>query len=203
MKKQFKQRGAALVIGMLLLLIITTISITAMKTSMLEEKMAGGLKNKEIADSAALSLLKEVERYLFNYFAISNGTSLQAGSQYVLHPRSEQSYAFKNSSEVKNGFSGINGVLINESLGGILKEEPQFIIEEVSNATGGKDSKGNAYAKTDAEIDNAGAASSANGGGTGDESTTEIKLFRIVAKSTGATGHSVAAFESVMSVQIK
>ena len=203
MKNKSKQNGVALVIGMILLLVISTISITAMKTSILESKMVAGLKNKEIADAAARSLLNEVERYLYSYYLVSNGTALQAGSEYILKPRSTQSYLFRNSGELTGGFTEISGLSINEKFSGILNEEPQFIIEELSNATSGKDTNGISYAKTDAEMDNAGAASSANGGGTGDESSTEVKLFRVVAKSTDTTGHSIAAFESVMSVQIK
>lgn len=198
-----KQKGAALAIGMMLMLIISSISITAMKTSLMEEKMAAGLKNREIADSAALSLLSHIEGYLFNYYLNSNGTALQAGSPYILIPRSEESNNFRNTNSMEYGYSELNGTSINSQLGGILSLEPRFIIEEASNSIAGKDSAGNSYAKTGAEDDNAAAASSSNGGATGDESNAIIQIYRIMTKSTDTTGFAISAFESVMSVQVR
>jgi len=198
-----KQKGAALAIGMMLMLIISSISITAMKTSLMEEKMATGLKNREIADSAALSLLAHIEGYLFNYYLNSNGTALQAGSPYILIPRSEEANNFRNTNSMEYGYSELNGTSINSQLGGILSLEPRFIIEEASNSIAGKDSAGNSYAKTGAEEDNAAAASSSNGGATGDESNAIIQIYRIMTKSTDTTGFAISAFESVMSVQVR
>jgi len=55
------QRGVALVISLLLLLIVTLIGVSGMQTTVLEEKMAGNFKDKHIAFQAAESALREAE----------------------------------------------------------------------------------------------------------------------------------------------
>jgi len=73
-----QQEGAALVIGLLILLVITLISVTAMKSTLLQEKMAAGLKNSFQAQEAANSALRNGEAFLWNYFKTSNGVQLVA-----------------------------------------------------------------------------------------------------------------------------
>ena len=60
-----KQQGVALAIGMLLLLVVSVIGVTSMKSAMLQEKMASGVRHHEVADAAALSLLVEVGKMDF------------------------------------------------------------------------------------------------------------------------------------------
>jgi len=73
-----KQSGATLAVGLTLLLIMTLIGITALKTTALEEKMAAGLHNKILAEGGAESALRQAEDFLWGYFADSNGLVLSA-----------------------------------------------------------------------------------------------------------------------------
>jgi|GEM_PF-2127268 len=57
-----RQRGAVLLIGMALLIIITLFAMAAIRGIMLQERIAGSLYDKEIAFSAAESTLRWAER---------------------------------------------------------------------------------------------------------------------------------------------
>lgn len=59
-----KQRGAVLIMSLIILLIMTIIGVTAMQVTVLEEKMAGNLRNKSLAFQAAESALRDAEAAL-------------------------------------------------------------------------------------------------------------------------------------------
>ena len=58
-----RQRGAVLVISLIMLLVMTLIGITGMQATVLEEKMAGNYNDQNIAFQAAESTLIEAEEY--------------------------------------------------------------------------------------------------------------------------------------------
>lgn len=58
------QRGSALIIALVILLIMTIIGVQAMRTTTLEEKMAGNYLDNQIAFEAAEYALKEADRWL-------------------------------------------------------------------------------------------------------------------------------------------
>ena len=58
------QQGAVLVISLLLLLIMTLIGVTTMSTTSLEEKMAGNMRDKNVALQAAEAALEDGEAWL-------------------------------------------------------------------------------------------------------------------------------------------
>ncbi len=68
MVKSKQQSGVALVIGLVMLLLLTIIMLSAVQVTLLEEKMAGNMKNTNIAFQAAESALREAEA------RISSGT---------------------------------------------------------------------------------------------------------------------------------
>lgn len=59
--KAINQSGAVLIISLIMLLLLTLIGTTAMQTSTLEEKMAGNLRDRDIAFQAAESALRDAE----------------------------------------------------------------------------------------------------------------------------------------------
>jgi type IV pilus assembly protein PilX len=59
-----RQRGAALVVGLIMLLLLTLIGVAGMRDTLLQEKMAGNMRNREIALQAAETALKDGELYL-------------------------------------------------------------------------------------------------------------------------------------------
>lgn len=53
-----KQRGASLVVSLIILMVLTLIGVTAMQTTTMEEKMTGQLRNRELAFQAAEAALR-------------------------------------------------------------------------------------------------------------------------------------------------
>jgi type IV pilus assembly protein PilX len=72
------QRGAALIIALVMLVIMTMLGLTTMNTSVVEERMAGNVRNREVSFDAAEAAVREAEDTIFNgdYYAMSpkNGT---------------------------------------------------------------------------------------------------------------------------------
>ena len=60
------QQGAALAIGLILLLIITLSGYVSMKGTILQEKMAIGLHNRALSNNGANSALRGGESFLYN-----------------------------------------------------------------------------------------------------------------------------------------
>ncbi len=58
------QSGVALITGLIFLVLLTLIGMTAMQTTMLEEKMAGNLRNENLAFQASEAALRAGESYL-------------------------------------------------------------------------------------------------------------------------------------------
>lgn len=61
---QIRQKGSALIISLLFLLVLTIIGISSMGTTMLEEKMSGNLRDQQLAFQAAESALQSAETYI-------------------------------------------------------------------------------------------------------------------------------------------
>jgi len=61
-----RQSGIALIIGLLVLVLLTLISVTAIRMTTLEERMASNMRNQSIAFQAAESALREAEGTIAN-----------------------------------------------------------------------------------------------------------------------------------------
>ncbi len=57
-----KQQGAVLVVGLIMLLVMTLIGLSAMRSTILEEKMAGNFRDSNIAFQAAEAALRDGEK---------------------------------------------------------------------------------------------------------------------------------------------
>jgi type IV pilus assembly protein PilX len=66
MKAHAVQSGAVLIVSLIMLLLMTIIGIAGMRTTVLEEKMAGNLGDLNVAFEAAESALREGEVWLTN-----------------------------------------------------------------------------------------------------------------------------------------
>jgi type IV pilus assembly protein PilX len=58
------QRGSALIIAMVMLLVMTLLGVTAIRNTTLQERMAGNLRDSNLAFQAAERALREGERFL-------------------------------------------------------------------------------------------------------------------------------------------
>lgn len=79
------QRGAALVIGLLMLTLTTIISLSAMQTHMLDERMAGHFKEINLAFQAAEAALRDAEADIQNSpFRVAGLTGFDTSCSYGL-----------------------------------------------------------------------------------------------------------------------
>lgn len=66
-----RQQGAALITGLIFLIVLTMMGITAARMSTLEERMAGNLRDRALAMQAAELALRDAERDILNSGRIS------------------------------------------------------------------------------------------------------------------------------------
>jgi type IV pilus assembly protein PilX len=66
-QRYWGQRGTALVMSLIFLLILTILGVTAMTTSSLQEKMAGNLRDQFMAMESVESAMRAGEQWLFDY----------------------------------------------------------------------------------------------------------------------------------------
>jgi type IV pilus assembly protein PilX len=75
-----RQRGVALVVGLVFLLITTLMAVTAMSGVIMQERMAGNLKNASIAQAGAESALRAGENFVRSFYLTSAGEQLLGNS---------------------------------------------------------------------------------------------------------------------------
>lgn len=93
------QKGAVLAISLIILLLMTIIGVSAMRSTTLQEKMAGNLRDYNVAFQAAEAALRDAETYIFGnspYFldSCTDGLCLPA------NPNNTPRWKMKNASNV-------------------------------------------------------------------------------------------------------
>ena len=79
-----RERGAVLAIGLIILVIMTLLGVTAMSTTSLENKMAGNLKDWNLALQAAEAGLRDAETDIVTTGRVSGLTNVTAGCFAVM-----------------------------------------------------------------------------------------------------------------------
>ncbi|MDI1279507.1 PilX N-terminal domain-containing pilus assembly protein [Methylobacter sp.] len=80
--KSAYQSGAVLIISLIMLLLLTLIGTTGMQSTSVEEKMAGNLRDKNLAFQAAESALKAAESSLISPAVLPTFTDAGTGGFY-------------------------------------------------------------------------------------------------------------------------
>ncbi len=71
------QRGAVLFIGLVLMVLITLLALTAISSSIMQEKMTGGMRNSQLSMMGAESALRGSEAWLWDLsFSAADGQPL-------------------------------------------------------------------------------------------------------------------------------
>ncbi|MCB1583889.1 MAG: hypothetical protein KDI92_12560 [Xanthomonadales bacterium] len=190
-----KQQGAALAIGLILLVVITLMGYTGMKGTILQEKMAAGLHNRALANSGANSGIRQGEYFLYNLVDQTNGINVRGtptgefNDLYSLlsdpnDPTSEKNPVlvefFKRNWESTAGtvhdypFTTVSG-------NGALNELPQYLIHEV------------VYGQV---INNSGDAENPATSG----SNCKQRSFMVTGKSQSGDGNNISLLQSMYTV---
>lgn len=142
-----RQRGSALIITLLTLLVLTILGTSAVQVSILDEKMAGNLRNSNLAFQAAETALRSGETALA---AMTNAqlASTNFNCSYGLYPVGDFNCdGTRDDAPIwENGnmtWSITQSVRYNGSaLTEVVKTPPAYIIEQLAGVVGGGGSKG-------------------------------------------------------------
>jgi len=194
-----RQRGAVLFVALVFLILITLLALTAAGTSILQEKMTGGMRNRQLGLMGAETALRGGEAFLLNLDFIgsnkltqcppSGATStcayvpqLDASQKVGLNPEVQAFRTSRTWIAAPGGapsylrpLTGLGGSLETAS----LHEEPVLMVEEIGSATG----TGGFRQSEIIDAENRGAGSRA--------------LYRITARSQGGSGAVLRVAESV------
>jgi type IV pilus assembly protein PilX len=126
-----RQNGSALIVSLTILLVLTILGVSAMRTTSLQEKMAGNARDNDVAFQAAESAIREAERFLDtisnrDLFSITGG-----GSGYYL-PRGNNPEAWTVEA---NWANAIAASYYNDQ----ISRQPVYIIQAIDADVGGGD----------------------------------------------------------------
>ena len=212
------QAGMALVIGLIFLLITSLMAITAMSGVVMQERMAGNLRNASIAESGVDSALRAGERWIRSFH--SRGDQLIgscANSETVLSrdeidPDDVDAVCVSATTAADQFRTARNWVgswgasfihsdpveLISEAQlsspdGAGMAHRPQFMIENlgVLRCTGCPPGGQSGSHGSVGEAGSSGGTSGSSGG-----SPPPPNVYRITARSTGATANVIRVAES-------
>jgi type IV pilus assembly protein PilX len=194
-----RQRGVALVVGLVFLLITTLMAVTAMSGVIMQERMAGNLKNASVAQAGAESALRAGENWLRNYYLTSAGNQALGNSVASLGvygrdtdvpiPFVDSFRAAKTWNDTPGGAvvdyptELIPDTQLSEPDGGNMAARPQYIIEDISplrppGARGKESGADDTY------------------GGYQMSSDCAARIFRITGRSTGSSRNVMRVAES-------
>ena len=180
MTKFNHQNGAVLIISLIMLLLLTLIGTPAMQSTSLEEKMAGNMRDENLAFQAAETALRAGESIIMlNPPAFSVGGNGTGGTGlYTTVGVGAQAGGYWQTVD----WSSNTAVAIYT--GGSLNHvnsAPRYIIEELSST--------------------ASSAASANAGGSLESNTAgssqTVSWYRITARGTGGSDNAVVIVQSI------
>ena len=165
-----QQRGAVLVLGLILLLILTLLGVSTMQGSVFDEKMAGNSKDRNFAFQSAESALRGGELWLQNNPSQPLATAVGSNGVWTLNGPGAGSWW---QSLAAPWSSGAPSVVTSSGIG-YVNSQPQRIIEEGQ------------FVRDSVAI---GQQQSASG----------LNFYRVTAKAEGGTDKAVVQLQSMYS----
>jgi type IV pilus assembly protein PilX len=194
------QRGAALIVGLMFLILVTLLATVAMRQSITQERMAGGLRNVTLARNAAESALRLAERRIGTSYLTANGTTLTcdtAVSQGIFCPNDTRASTYRD----YRGYTTTNAQMYPSSRHDFtdtstrptaaLAAQPSFLVTDLGPMR-------QPGAGVQAEGGQSGTSNYAGSGG-GSDGGNAMYLYRITARSTGGLSTITRAVESTYS----
>ena len=164
-----RQRGVALIISLIFLLLLTLIAVSAMQGTILQERMAGNTRNQMLAFQAAEAALSAGETQLA-------ASGLPSGAGYYMNPAALPSATYTSSQDWVNTFSwsSTTAATYTGSLNGVAAP-PQFVVERLTSTP----------PSCKAPCSN------------NTQATTGSGYYRITARGVGGTTNAVAVLQEV------
>lgn len=201
------QRGAVLIVALIFLLLLTLLALSATGRSLLQERMAGGMRNAQQAQMSAQTALRGAEWTLWMNTTNLVGTPLLcgsgvlAGSCYKYDPTNTALYG-KNGTvtQFRHGqgwitsgattYKGPSGSVdyTAQSDNAKLAENPVYMIEDLGVELPAGISSG---------LHESGATGPTSGGYT----STTRHVYRITARATGGSPNTVRVLQSTFAAK--
>ncbi|NID15470.1 pilus assembly PilX family protein [Luteibacter yeojuensis] len=193
-----RQQGVVLVVALIFLLLITMLAVSASGTSLLQQKLAGGLRNAQLAEWSAESAIRGVEWQLWRSSS-SKSAQIQCGSgaysscyQYDPNaPATSKVQVFRNSTGwVTDGATeydatDLTAASSDKTFG--LGSNPYYIIEDL-----GLDLPQNSGPQHESGV--------TSSTGTGNTSTSR-HLYRITARGMGNNSNAIRIIETTFAAK--
>ena len=132
------ERGSALIIGLIFLVLITLIGITAMSSTVLQERMTGAQRNESLAFNGSESALRGAERRIWKTFAESDGHD--PDGTVAPEPVDATASTFRASGEWSAGGVAYATIdydgIAKKAGGGKLDRDPHYLIEKLGPPSG-------------------------------------------------------------------
>ena len=113
-----RERGAVLIVALVFLVIMTVLGVTAMRTTTLQERMAGNVRDSNLAFQSAEAALREGEQFL------QQATLPQFNGANGLLPMEEDA----GQVTFWNDYAWIGNGRVTASVAGVI-EAPRYVIE--------------------------------------------------------------------------
>ncbi len=120
------ERGSALIVSLLILLLMSIIGVSAMRGTINEERMAGNLRDRSLAFEAAESALRDGESYVLNNTITQFTDDCQNG--FCTYASGSDSPRWKDTTLSVWSTSGKHQMAT--AVEGV-KTAPEFIVEEI------------------------------------------------------------------------
>ena len=170
MKNIRQQNGSVLIISLIVMLVLTILGVSGMKSSVLEEKMAGNVRDKQLAFQAAEATLREAEKYID-----SNVVSITAfdtdGSDGLYDMTNQKLW------EAVNWDSADSLEYTDFDSSYEITTPPRYVIQHLASQQNNID---------DLNLDNYG-----QGTGAG-----RVEMFLITARATGVSGNTTVTLQT-------
>lgn len=168
-----KQQGAALVISLIILLVMTLIGVSSLQTTTFEEKMTGNIRDKAMAFEAGEAALREAETFIEDNIE-TLGDFDANGTDGFYNNDLEKIWEQVDWDGTDSG--NTNEALVASTIPGTLNP-PKYVIQH--------------YATYTLEADQYNLDNYGQGTGAG-----EIHMFRITVRGTGGSDNAVAILQS-------
>lgn len=168
-----RQHGAALVISLIILLVMTLIGVSSLQTTTFEEKMTGNIRDKAMAFEAGEAALREAETFIEDNIE-TLGDFDSNGTDGLYNKDIEKIWEQVDWEGTDSG--NTNDALTSTTIPGTATA-PKYVIQH--------------YASYTLEADQYNLDNYGQGTGAG-----EIHMFRITVRGTGGSNNAVAILQS-------
>ncbi len=135
-----RQCGAVLFVSLIILLLMTIIGVSAMQNTTMQEKMAGNLRDANLAFQAAESALRDAENYIANTASLpifasdcgsasnsNNGLCLPIVPSSTSYPQWENVSYWSNTDKTRCYGAGTNAAQLS-----LVSKQPRYMAEEIA-----------------------------------------------------------------------